>query len=86
MDTINRTAKDLIQDEVNHVFQVYKIAGEILLESKKANSDTISNLKVLTLSSRNRDNTEILEKQYGLWTIFLEIMKNYVIITNIEKK
>ena len=86
VDTINRTAKDLIQDEVNHVFQVYKIAGEILLESKKANSDTISNLKVLTLSSRNRDNTEILEKQYGLWTIFLEIMKNYVIITNIEKK
>ncbi|MBR6154000.1 MAG: hypothetical protein IKQ43_06155 [Treponema sp.] len=86
VDNINKTAKELIQNEVNHVFHVYKIAGEILLESKKANSDTISNLKVLTLSSRNRDNTEILEKQYGLWTIFLEIMKNYVIITNVEKK
>ncbi len=86
VDTINREAKDVIQTEVNHVFQMYKIMGEILIETKKAHSDIITNLKVLTLSSRNRDNYELLEKQYNLWTMFLEIMKNYVIISNTEKK
>lgn len=86
VDNINKTAKDTIQTEVNNVFHVYKIAGEILVESKKSSSDSIGNLKVLMLSSRNRDNSETLEKQYSLWKVFLEIMKNYVIISNVEKK
>ncbi|MBQ1661713.1 MAG: hypothetical protein II054_04375 [Treponema sp.] len=85
VDKINKTAKDLIQAEVNHVFHVYKITGELMLEAKKAHSDIIENLKVLTLSSRNRLNTETMEKEHGLWQVFLEIMKNYVIISNIEK-
>ncbi len=86
VDKINRIAKDIIQIEVNNIFHVYKLLGEIIVEAKKTHSDVITNLKVLTLSSRNRDNAELLEKQYSLWALFLEIMKNYVIITNTEKK
>ncbi len=86
IEKINKTAKDLIQNEVGSVFHVYKICGDILVETKKAHSDAIENLKVLMLSSRNQLNTETLEKQYPLWSIFLEIMRNYVIITNVEKK
>ncbi len=85
VDSVNKAAKDLLQTEVNNIFHVYKVVGEILLESKKANSDIITNLKVLMLSSRNRDNSELLEKQYGLWRVFLDVMKNYVILTNSEK-
>lgn len=83
---INRAAKDLIQTEVNNIFRVYKIIGEILIDFKKSGTGNIGNLRVLMMSSRNRDNTEAMEKQYNLWATFLEIMKNYVIITNIEKK
>lgn len=86
VEKINRTAKDLIQSEVASVFHVYKICGDILVESKKAHSDSIENLKVLMLSSRNQGNTETLEKQHHLWSVFLEIMRNYVIINTVEKK
>ena len=68
------------------MFHVYKLVGEILVESKTASSNNITNLRILLLSSRNRDNSEYMEKQHGLWTLFFEIMKNYVIITNTEKK
>lgn len=86
VEKINKTAKDLIQNEVNSVFHVYKICTDLLVESKKAHSDAFENLKVLMLSSRNQGNSETLEKQHSLWTVFLEIMKNYVIITNTDKK
>ena len=49
--------------------------------AKKPTSEIISNLKVLLLSSRNKDNTDLLEQQYQKWEIFFKIMKNYVIIT-----
>ncbi len=86
IEKINKTAKDLIQNEVGSVFHVYKICSDILVETKKAHSDAIENLKVLMLSSRNQQNTETLEKQHPLWSVFLEIMRNYVIITTVEKK
>ena len=32
-------------------------------------------------SSRNKDNTDTLEKQFPKWELFFEIMKNYAIIS-----
>ena len=61
---------------------MFKIIQLMIQDSKKPTSDTISNLKVLMMSSRNRDNTDLLEKQHANWEIFFEIMKNYAIITN----
>ena len=86
VEKINKVAKELIQTEVNNINALYKKLGEMLVDSKKPNSDVITNLKVLMISSRNRDNSDALEKQYPLWSVFIEIMKNYVIIGNIEKK
>lgn len=86
IDRINRYAKDLIQTEANNFNQLYKKLSDILIESKKPTSETITNLKVLMISSRNRDKAELLETHIESWKIFLEIMKNYVIIGNIEKK
>ena len=86
IDRANKNAKDVIQTETTNVFQLYKKITDILVESKKPSSDVIQNLRVLMISSRNRDNSDLLESQFGQWKIFLEIMKNYVIIGNIEKK
>ena len=86
IDRINRQAKELIQTETTNVFQLYKKINDILIESKKPSSEVITNLKVLMISSRNRDNSDCMENQNGQWKVFLEIMKNYVIIGNIEKK
>ena len=84
--TIDSEAHGLLQNQVTNLFSLYTELGELLADSKKPSSEIISNLKVLMLSSRNRDNTNLLESQYGTWHIFFEIMKNYVIINSGELK
>lgn len=86
VDKANKRAKDLLQTEANNIFALSKKITDIILESKKPSSDVITNLKMLMISSRNRASAEQVEKQEGLLKIFLEIMKNYVIIGNIDKK
>ena len=81
---IDNEAHNLLQSQVTTLFSLYRELGDLLADSKKPSSELISNLKVLMLSSRNRDNTNLLESQYGTWHIFFEIMKNYVIINSGE--
>lgn len=82
----NNAAQKLIQDETNTLRGLYVELGELLTDAKKPASEIISNLKVLMMSSRNRDNTDLLEQQYPTWQIFFEIMRNYAIITIKEIK
>lgn len=86
VDKINKQAKEVIQVETTNVFHLYKKINDLLIESKKPSSEVITNLKVLMISSRNRENSDFMESKNGQWKIFLETMKNYVIIGNIEKK
>ena len=80
--TTNNEAHELMQAITSNLFLLYKNLGELLADSKKPSSEIISNLKVLMISSRNKENTNTLEIQYPDWKIFFEIMKNYVIINN----
>ena len=82
--TVNNEAHKILQSVTNNLFSLYKTLGELLADAKKPSSEIISNLKLLMFSSRNRDNTNILEGQYENWKIFFEIMKNYVIINSGE--
>jgi hypothetical protein len=84
--TANNSAQKLIQEETNSLHRLYIEIGELLTDAKKPTSEIISNLKVLMMSSRNRDNTDMLEQQYPNWEIFFEIMKNYAIINIKEIK
>lgn len=78
----NNEAHQLLQSVTTSLFMLYKSVGELLADSKKPSSEIVSNLKVLMMSSRNKDNTSMLEVQYPEWKVFFEIMKNYVIINN----
>ena len=82
VNSINLEASKIITKETNTLNALFKIIQLMIQDSKKPTSETISNLKVLMMSSRNRDNTDLLEKQHANWEIFFEIMKNYAIITN----
>ena len=77
---INDEAHSLLQKQVTVLHNLSRELAELLEDSKKPSCELISNLKVLMMSSRNRDQTNILESQYQNWNIFFEIMKNYVII------
>jgi hypothetical protein len=85
MDKIDKRTKSLLQTEVNNIYQLSQKVGEILVESKKPMSDVITNLKVLMMSSRNRDNSEFMEKTFASWAIFFDVMKEYVVLKQ-EKK
>ena len=78
--SINEEAHAILQSQVTILHNLGLELGELLEDAKKPSSELISNLKVLMMSSRNRDQTNILESQYQNWNIFFEIMKNYVII------
>lgn len=86
IDRINKYTKDFLQEEVSNIFALYKLINDLILESKKPTSDVISNLKVLMISSRNKESSEFMEANFPIWQLFLEIMKNYVIIKSVEKK
>jgi len=80
--TTNNEAHELLQKTTSTLHALYKYLGELLADFKKPSSEIISNLKVLMISSRNRDNTNNLDIQHPDWKIFFEIMKNYVIINS----
>lgn len=84
VENINTEAHALLQEQVSNIFSLYKELGELIEDAKKPSGEIITNLKVLMMSSRNRDNTNMLETHYGEWNIFFEIMKNYVIINSGE--
>lgn len=80
VNDINSDANKILSQGTNSLYHLYKHIGDLLNDSKKPTSEIISNLKILMMSSRNRDNTYQLEQQYDSWEIFFKIMKNYVII------
>ena len=79
---INDDAHNTLQAACTNLSSLSRQLGELLADAKKPSSEIISNLKVLMMSSRNRDNTNFLEANYEKWNIFFEIMKNYVIINS----
>lgn len=85
ISSINAEAKSLIQNQVTALHSLYVELGDIIQDSKKPSCELISNLKVLLGSTRNRDNTDLLERQYEKWKMLFDIMKNYAIITGIDK-
>ena len=84
VEVINHDAHETMQTIVTNLVSLYKLLGEIIQDAKKPPSELISNLKVLMMSSRNREYTNFLETNYGNWEIFFQIMKNYVIVNNGE--
>ena len=86
VQAINEDAHKVLQAQCTSLVSLSRQLADLLADAKKPSSEIISNLKVLMMSSRNRDNTNFLEANYGNWNIFFEIMKNYVIINTGDMK
>ena len=81
VSNITTEAGKHISHEINNIRSLSHHIEGILQDSKKPTCEIISNLKVLMMSSRNKDNTDLLEQQFPKWEIFFEIMKNNAIIS-----
>lgn len=86
VDTINEQAHRLIQESARKINLLTANVGEVIIDAKKSKADAITNIRVLLNSSRNREAAETLDQQFDSWKLFLEVMKNYVIIGSTEKK
>ncbi|MCH5288456.1 MAG: hypothetical protein J1E32_00905 [Treponema sp.] len=86
VDTINAQAYRLVQESVRKINQLTAQVGELIIDGRKSQSVVITNIKVLLNSSRNRETAELLDVQFSLWKLFLNVMKNYVAVNPIEKK
>lgn len=86
VDKVNEKAYQLLQHVTSSVLSLHKDLAELLTDAKKAKPDIVNNIKTLLGSSRNRDNTSALDQQFGLWQMYFEIMKNYVVVKEPEKK
>lgn len=86
VDNINNQAHKIVQEKTKVLYNLYVQIGELLIDAKKAKSAVVSNIKVLFASSRNKDASSAIEQQYESWKLFLNIMKNYAIIGEVEKR
>lgn len=86
IDGINEQAFKIVQETATQFFELYKHIHELFIDSKKAKPDICSNIKVLLGSSRNRENTSRLEVELDKWAIFLDILKNYAVVGEVERK
>ncbi len=85
IDIANNRAFELTESIATMFAKLEKSLDTLLVDAKKSKPEFITNIKVLFMSTRNRDIADMLEKDFYQWRNFLEIMKNYVIINNSEK-
>ncbi len=81
---INNTAKVITQAQSTNLFELYNLLLLTLEDSRLSTPELISNVKFLFTSSRNRDRVEVLEKSMPKWASFLNLMKHYAQLGNIE--
>jgi len=86
IDTINHDAQRLMQEIMNDINSLAHIIEVLLSEAKKSNPSDISNIKLLVSSVRNKDAAEELENNFSKWMFFIDIMQNYVIIKDKDRK
>ena len=86
VESIDKEAKLIVQNEATAIYRLYAMVQEIDVEAKKPTSDIVTNIKVLAMSSRNRDNFAFLDTTIQQWQLFFNIMKDYVALSSGTEK
>lgn len=80
VENMNNHAKSFIQSTVTNFVEVFNFSVMMMADNKKTVPDMITNIRVLSGSSKNMDSFGWLEKENGVFRNFLEIMKRYAIL------
>ncbi len=80
VENMNGHAKQFIQLAVNQYSEVFNFTMIILEDSRKSIPDHITNMRNLSISTKNNESFVWLEKENGVFRNFLEIMKKYAIV------
>ncbi len=80
VENMNGHAKQFIQQSVNQYTEVFNFCTIILEDTRKSVPDHITNMRNLSISTKNSESFNWLEKENGVFRNFLEIMKKYAIV------
>jgi hypothetical protein len=80
VENMNTQAKNLVQQAVTQYAEVFNFSNIILEDNKKSIPEYITNMRNLSVSTKNAESFVWLEKECDVFRNFLEIMKKYAII------
>lgn len=84
VDEANVIAKNIVQSSVEQYTALFSTCSQLLADSKRHNSELVSNIKVLFNSSKLRGSVSVFERELQVLEQFLEIMKNYAILLRMD--
>jgi arsenate reductase-like glutaredoxin family protein len=77
VDTINDGAKKIIQQAATNFRDFEEKISEMLSDARRSEALYVTNIKSLLSSPRNREKSEVFERNLQKWPIFVSIMQNY---------
>ena len=85
VDIANMQAKTIVQTGSKAYADLYAFTEHLLEDIKAPTPELVTNIKALVVSSKNKESFTRLEQDRHIFTMFLEIMKNYAVFGSIEK-
>ena len=85
VEIANMQAKTVVQVGSKAYADLYAFTEHLLEDIKAPTPELITNIKALAMSSKNKESFARLEQERHIFTMFLEIMKNYAVFGSFEK-
>lgn len=86
VEIANIQAKAIVQMGSKAYSDLYTFTEHLLEDIKAPTPELITNIKTISLSSKNKDSFKHLEEDRQVFGQFLEIMKNYAVFGSIDKE
>lgn len=86
VEIANMQAKAIVQMGSKAYLDLYTFTEHLLEDIKAPTPELITNIKSISVSSKNKDSFARLETDMQVFKIFLEIMKNYAVFGSIDKE
>ncbi len=85
VEIANIQAKVVVQTGSKAYADLYAFTEHLLEDIKAPAPELITNIKALSVSSKNKESFAHLEQDKHIFAMFLEIMKNYAVFGSLEK-
>ena len=84
VDSANNAAKILCQEAGQAYYKLFLACEIVVQDARKSVPTHITNVRALSMSIKNREAFSEFEKSMKKFESFIEILKNYIILTNSE--
>lgn len=86
VEIANMQAKAIVQMGSKAYLDLYNFTEHLLEDLKAPTPELITNIKAISVSSKNKESFAHLEQDRQVFAQFLEIMKNYAVFGSIDKE